>query len=123
MALLIGIGVAELAFLAAATVTALYLATPAGQQAIRTGVKEISKALSRENETIDVAPPIKDCKKPCDPCPPCPQPPPPRTDIVPPSRKHFPCPGDHTHEYYYEPGQNPTTCKCFCTLKENVICH
>jgi RHS repeat-associated protein len=45
------------------------------------------------------------------PCPPCPNPPPPEIDRVPPSRPHFPCPGDHWH--YYEYNQNPVTCKCY----------
>jgi len=59
-------------------------------------------------------------------CPPCPRPPAPytRTDLVPPSRPHYPCPGDHTH--YYEPkyNQNPVTCECFLDPNEvKVICH
>ncbi len=45
------------------------------------------------------------------PCPPCPAPPSPQIDRVPPSRPHFPCPGDHWHYYVYN--QNPVTCQCF----------
>lgn len=45
------------------------------------------------------------------PCPPCPANPPPEIDRVPPSRPHFPCPGDHWHYQRYN--QNPATCKCF----------
>jgi hypothetical protein len=44
-------------------------------------------------------------------CPPCPAPPGPDIDRVPPSRPHFPCPGDHWH--YYEYNQNPVTCQCY----------
>lgn len=45
------------------------------------------------------------------PCPPCPSPPAPEIDRVPPSRPHFPCPGDHWHYFVYN--QNPITCQCF----------
>ncbi len=45
------------------------------------------------------------------PCPPCPSPPSPEIDRVPPSRRHFPCPGDHWHFYVYN--QNPVSCQCF----------
>src|SRR4051812_37482411 len=107
MAVAIGIGVGELAWLAAGAVAALFLASPPGQQAMRQTAEEVSKALSRESETVDVAPPTTECDRPCPPCPPCPAPPPPRTDRVPPSRPHFPCPGDHTHVYQYVSRQNP----------------
>ncbi|WPB73038.1 RHS repeat-associated core domain-containing protein [Archangium violaceum] len=52
-------------------------------------------------------------------CPPCPSPPPPRVDKVPPSRPHFPCPGDHMHTFTYR--QNPQTCQCFLG-KDQVVC-
>jgi RHS repeat-associated protein len=47
------------------------------------------------------------------PCAPCPVAPLPnvRIDKVPPSERHFPCPGDHWHFRVYN--QNPTTCKCY----------
>lgn len=53
----------------------------------------------------------------CKVCPPCPAPPPPRIDRVPPSRPHFPCPGDHRHVFVYD--QNPVTCQCF--LREKSV--
>lgn len=59
-------------------------------------------------------------------CPPCPAPPtnpPPRTDTVPPSRPHWPCPGTHTHVFTYIVRQNPITCQCFNNLEEDVVCH
>jgi hypothetical protein len=34
-----------------------------------------------------------------------------RIDRVPPSRPHYPCPGDHAH--YRVMRQNPRTCACF----------
>lgn len=52
-------------------------------------------------------------------CPPCPPPPPPRIDRVPPSKRHFPCPGDHAHTFRYN--QNPETCECFLQ-KGPIIC-
>ena len=122
MAILLGLGIAELAALAAAAVATVILASPAGQRATRDLANEIGRALSRDR-TIDVAPPIEKC---CQPCPACPACPPilPRTDIVPPSKPHWPCTGSHTHVYANEQGQDPKTCKCFCTKKEiDVICH
>lgn len=124
MAVAIGVGVAELAWLAAGALAALFLASPPGQRAMRQTAEEVSKVLSQETETtIDVVPPIAECDRPCPPCPPCPTPPPPRTDIVPPSRPHHPCPGSHTHVYRYESNQNPQNCQCFCNLRDDVICH
>jgi RHS repeat-associated protein len=60
-------------------------------------------------------------------CPPCPPPPsdppqPSRTDLVPPSKPHFPCPGNHTHTYSWKQNQNPITCQCFNDVVENVTC-
>src|SRR5579871_4527343 len=111
MAVAVGVGAGELLWWAAAAIAGLFVVTsPAGQRA----AKEAAKSLSRESETVDVAPPKEDCDKKCPPCPPCPAPPPPRTDIVPPSRPHYPCPGSHTHVYRYESNQNPRTCECFC---------
>ncbi len=46
-----------------------------------------------------------------------------RTDRSPPSRKHDPCPGDHTHVWHFRWGQNPDTCKCFPIKIEIVLCH
>src|ERR1044072_2066294 len=124
MAVAIGIGAAELAWLAAGALAALILASPPGQRAVRQTAREVSRALERPT-TIDCAPPITECERPCPPCPPnfCPQPPPTRTDIVPPSARHFPCPGTHTHRYWYQLNQNPRTCQCFCNLRGEVICH
>ena len=45
------------------------------------------------------------------PCPPCPPPPPPQIHRVPPSKPHFPCPGDHWH--YFKYNQNPVTCQYY----------
>lgn len=42
-----------------------------------------------------------------------------RIDRVPPSRAHFPCPGDHAHTRVRR--QNPRTCQCFWN-KGQVIC-
>jgi RHS repeat-associated protein len=52
-------------------------------------------------------------------CPPCPPPPPPRLDKVPPSRPHYPCPGDHLHTFVVN--QNPKTCQCYVKAGP-VIC-
>jgi RHS repeat-associated protein len=61
--------------------------------------------------------------KVCPPCPPAPAPEPPRIDIVPPSRPHFPCPGNHMHIYSMETNQTPyPDCKCFYKQTEQVIC-
>jgi RHS repeat-associated protein len=57
---------------------------------------------------------------PARPCPPCPAPPPPRIDRVPPSRPHWPCPGDHWHYYVYN--QNPVTCQCFLKTEFGGCC-
>ena len=62
----------------------------------------------------------------CHTCPPCPPPPPPyiRYDRVPPSSLHAPCPGSHTHTYWYETNQSPyPDCRCFNNKKEHVTCH
>lgn len=120
MAIVLGLGAYELALLAAAALGTAILVSPAGQEATR----EIAKELTRPRDTtVDVAPPVEECDRPCPPCPPCPAPPPPRTDQVPPSRPHFPCPGDHTHVYRMVSRQNPRTCQCFCNQEEEVICH
>ena len=123
MAVAIGLGIGELVVLVVGAVAALFLASPPGQKAMKRTAEEITKTLSREEGTVDVAPPITDCNPPCPACPPCPAPPPPRTDVVPPSRPHHPCTGTHTHVYRYESNQNPKTCQCFCNLREDLICH
>jgi len=46
-------------------------------------------------------------------CPACPAPPPPRIDRVPPSRPHYPCPGDHWSYFEYHQAPYPT---CTCRL-------
>ncbi len=58
-------------------------------------------------------------------CAACPAPPPPdsRTDVVPPSRPHWPCTGTHTHHYVYHYNQNPVTCMCFLGKTETITCH
>ena len=59
-------------------------------------------------------------------CPPCPDPPKPivRFDRVPPSRKHEPCPGNHTNIIYWIVIQNPyPDCKCIYDSKNWVTCH
>src|SRR4051812_48750432 len=121
MAIAIGVGAYELATLAALAIGALFFASPAGQQATKDTVEGISKALEESNESADAPPTtITDC--PTDTaskCPPCPPPPPPRVDRVPPSRPHWPCPGDHMH--VFEMNQNPVTCVCYPKEKE-VIC-
>ena len=48
---------------------------------------------------------------PCN-CPPPPPPPPCRVDLVPPSRPHFPCTGDHWHYRVYNQGP-PPACQNF----------
>jgi RHS repeat-associated protein len=59
--------------------------------------------------------PFEDCKV----CPPCKGPlPPPRFHKVPPSKKHYPCPGDHIHTFIWR--QNPKTCDCY--INKQVIC-
>ncbi len=123
MAILLGLSAFELAVLATAAVTALVAASPAGQQAARQTARAIADGIDAVGEkikTIDLAPPVADTD--CPPkkkCPPCPAPPPPRIDRVPPSRPHWPCPGDHVH--IFEMNQNPETCQCFPREKE-VIC-
>ena len=57
----------------------------------------------------------------CRPCPPPPAipPQPPRTDLVPPGRPHYPCPGNHTHIYYWEVNQEPfPSCLCHNNARE-----
>lgn len=58
-------------------------------------------------------------------CPPCPLGPPggSRFDKVPPSAKHFPCPGSHAHLWWFETNQEPwPSCKCHYNKRERVIC-
>jgi RHS repeat-associated protein len=58
-------------------------------------------------------------------CPPCPPPPAggSRYDISPPSAKHYPCPGDHLHTWYWVMNQIPwPNCTCFPQRKETVTC-
>jgi RHS repeat-associated protein len=71
---------------------------------------------------ISASAPCAAGRRPCPPCPPCPTPPASRSDLVPPTRPHHPCPGNHTHLYRYESNQNSRTCQCFCNLREEVIC-
>lgn len=54
------------------------------------------------------------------PCPACPAPPPIQVHRVPPSKPHFPCPGDHWHYFVYN--QNPITCQCFLQRKFGGCC-
>lgn len=59
-------------------------------------------------------------------CPTCPDPPKPwiRFDRVPPSAPHFPCPGNHTHVYWYEVYQAPyPACTCINSIMTYVVCH
>ena len=66
----------------------------------------------------------------CPPCPPRPKGkeateanPITRIDRVPPSKTHFPCPGDHTHYDWYEENQRPwPDCKCFWNARTKVEC-
>ena len=46
-------------------------------------------------------------------CDPCPEPPAPEVHLVPPSRPHYPCPGNHEH--YFEYHQSPPP-DCICRL-------
>lgn len=119
MGALVGIGIVELAALAAAAI-AVILASPQGQKAVQQTAEHVIEQLDKLRETDasqekakDIAPPttIESCPTRAKECDPCPPPPPPRVDRVPPSRPHFPCAGDHWHYYVYN--QNPTTCECF----------
>jgi hypothetical protein len=49
-------------------------------------------------------------------CPPCPANPPCEVDLVPPSRAHFPCPGDHWHYQVYNQVPYPD-CRCFISSR------
>jgi type IV secretory pathway VirB10-like protein len=119
MAIAIGLGAWELAALAAAGLTALFMSTPAGQQATRNAVNQIAESLDRSDARAEAPPTTcKNCREKTN-CPPCPPPPPPRIDRVPPSRPHFPCLGDHMH--VFKMNQNPRTCECFVG-KEEVVC-
>jgi hypothetical protein len=132
VAIVIGVGAFELGMLAAGCLIAIYLATPQGQKQTKEAIDRVVKSVTRDDPETTVTPDVttdcpdktkeKEKEKECDPCPPCPAPPPPRTDIVPPSRPHKPCPGSHTHIFFYESNQNPKTCECFCNLKERVEC-
>lgn len=126
----------ELALLGAAAVTALFLATPTGQDITREAAGDIADALdglarpTATTETIDDAVPVpiaiprvcEECAK--NGCPPCV--PPVGTTMfeihrVPPSAPHHPCVGDHVHFFLQQ--QNPNNCQCF--LKRNsrpVLC-
>jgi hypothetical protein len=79
----------------AALAVLLFTASQASVSEIKTATDALSDAISRLRQ----------------PCPPCPPNPPPEIDLVPPSRPHFPCPGDHWHYQIYN--QNPITCTCF----------
>lgn len=121
MAVAIGFGVYELATLGALAIGALFFASPTGQKATKAAVEKVAEALERPSSATD-APPTTITACPAIPhikCPPCPPPPLPRIDRVPPSRPHWPCPGDHMH--VFEMNQNPTTCACFPREKE-VVC-
>jgi len=117
MAIVAGLSIYELGTLAVLGIAALLAATPAAQQAGRDAAKAIGEALDHtqeESQAADIAPPITtiECPDKDRPCPPCTgQLPPMRIDRVPPSRPHFPCPGDHVH--YFVWNQDPKTCKCF----------
>lgn len=52
-------------------------------------------------------------------CEPCPMPPAPQYHKVPPSRKHFPCEGDHVHTWVMHQGPPPA---CICRPKDDVEC-
>ncbi len=58
------------------------------------------------------------------PCPPClnPRAACSRVDHVPPSRQHYSCPGDHTHNYTFIMNQNPRTCECYERPQEETVC-
>lgn len=45
-----------------------------------------------------------------------------RVDLVPPSRTHYPCPGDHTHNYTFIMNQNPRTCECYERPQDETVC-
>lgn len=134
MAIVIGgvaIGAWELAALAAAAVTAAFLATPQGQEATRQTAEGIADAIDdianavddltssgSKTDPIPVPVPLprvkEDCPKKKKKCPPCV---PPVGTIsfevhrVPPSKPHWPCPGDHVH--FFQQMQNPINCQCF----------
>jgi hypothetical protein len=121
MAVAIGFGIYEIGTLAVLALGAVFFASPAGQQATKSAVREISDALDTPNEQTDAPPTTTtDCPPTTQTkCPPCPPPPAPRIDRVPPSRPHWPCPGDHMH--VFEMNQNPITCQCFPRESE-VVC-
>lgn len=59
----------------------------------------------------------------CQPCAlPANDPEPDRVDCVPPSQPHWPCAGDHWHDYWWEVNQNPQTCECHFNKRSDVIC-
>lgn len=99
----------ELALMGAAAITALFLASPPGQQVTREAARDISDALDdlakpREatktrSDPISIPKTIEECPKKKN-CPPCV--PPVGTTMfeihkVPPQSPHYPCPGDHVH--------------------------
>jgi len=53
------------------------------------------------------------------PCQPCPPPPPPIVHLVPPSKPHYPCFGDHIHYFTYSQGPPP---QCICRLQKHTKC-
>jgi len=53
------------------------------------------------------------------PCKPCPPPPPPIVHLVPPSKPHYPCFGDHIHYFTYSQGPPP---QCICRLQKHTKC-
>lgn len=52
-------------------------------------------------------------------CDPCPEPPAPEVHLVPPSRPHHPCPGDHEHYFVYDQSPPPD---CICRLSKRTRC-
>lgn len=45
-----------------------------------------------------------------------------RVDYVPPARSHYPCLGDHTHNYTFIMNQNPRNCECYERPQEEIVC-
>jgi len=73
-------------------------------------------------EALCMGPMRTECKKACSPCVWVPQADYSRYDAVPPSRPHFPCPGDHIHYSSFVVRQDPKTCQCFENQEERVEC-
>ncbi len=95
------------------------VATVVITEVVRPGtIKEIVDEVIPKTKPIPI--PVPNIKKTCPPCPP-PQQSGSRVDCVPPSRKHYPCPGTHKHTWHYVMDQNPITCECYERKVEHPV--